>query len=177
MKLTKHSNRRIFRLYRHNSKIDIESEKPDNVYNSSYFAVIHKQVTEFLRITDRFAVFFTNNYISVNCSYQDTCCIPLKASVNCPPQVAVSSSFSKKRTHHTGKPENDVSNFYQWLNFKVHSLNAENGLFHCLFNSNCASNGHTNHRVVTCADQTHHFYMKSAFGGFPRVKKQAKTSF
>jgi len=44
------------------------------------------------------------------------------------------------------------------------------------FYSNSYSNGHTNHGVVAGADQTHHFYMKSAFGGFPRVKKRAKTS-
>ena len=26
-----------------------------------------------------------------------------------------------------------------------------------LFDSNCNSNGHTDHGVVTCADQAHHF--------------------
>ena len=28
-----------------------------------------------------------------------------------------------------------------------------------LFDSNCNSNSHTNHGVVTCADETHHFYI------------------
>jgi len=46
-------------------------------------------------------------------------------------------------------------------------------LLACFFDSNSNRNGHTNHGVVACADQTHHFYMKSAFGGFPRVKKRA----
>ena len=32
-----------------------------------------------------------------------------------------------------------------------------------LFDSNCNSNGHTNHGVVTCADQTHHLF---AVGNF-----------
>ena len=29
-----------------------------------------------------------------------------------------------------------------------------------LFDSNCNSNSHTNHGVVTCADETHHLYIK-----------------
>ena len=32
-------------------------------------------------------------------------------------------------------------------------------LFRSLFDSNCYSNGHTNHGVVTCADETHHLYV------------------
>ena len=32
-------------------------------------------------------------------------------------------------------------------------------LLTCLFNSNCTSNSHTNHWVVTCTDKTHHLYM------------------
>ena len=31
-------------------------------------------------------------------------------------------------------------------------------LLRSLFDSNCNGNGHTNHGVVTCADETHHFY-------------------
>ena len=37
-------------------------------------------------------------------------------------------------------------------------------LLACLFDSNCNSNSHTNHGVVTCADETHHFYV-SGHGG------------
>ena len=33
-----------------------------------------------------------------------------------------------------------------------------------LFDSNRNSNGHTNHGVVTCADETHHFVAVDAFG-------------
>ena len=36
--------------------------------------------------------------------------------------------------------------------------------FHCFFDSNCASNRHTNHGVVTSTDQAHHFYV-SGNGG------------
>ena len=32
-------------------------------------------------------------------------------------------------------------------------------LLACLFDSNCNCNSHTNHGVVTCADQTHHLYV------------------
>ena len=35
---------------------------------------------------------------------------------------------------------------------------AYNLRFHCFFDSNCASNRHTNHGVVTSTDQAHHFY-------------------
>ena len=31
-------------------------------------------------------------------------------------------------------------------------------LLRCLFDSNCARNGHTNHGVVTCADKSHHLH-------------------
>ena len=31
-------------------------------------------------------------------------------------------------------------------------------LLACLFDSNSNSNSHTNHGVVTCADETHHLY-------------------
>ena len=33
-----------------------------------------------------------------------------------------------------------------------------------LFDSNCNSNGHTNHGVVTCADESHHLYASGALG-------------
>ena len=33
------------------------------------------------------------------------------------------------------------------------------GLLACLFDRNGNRNGHTNHGVVTCADQTHHLYV------------------
>ena len=33
-----------------------------------------------------------------------------------------------------------------------------------LFDSNCNSNGHTNHGVVTCADETHHLFAVDALG-------------
>ena len=36
--------------------------------------------------------------------------------------------------------------------------------FACLFDSNCNSNGHTNHGVVTCADETHHLFAVDALG-------------
>ncbi len=29
-------------------------------------------------------------------------------------------------------------------------------LLQCLFDGDCASDGHTDHGVVTCADETHH---------------------
>ena len=32
-------------------------------------------------------------------------------------------------------------------------------LLACLFDGNCNRNGHTNHGVVTCADETHHLYV------------------
>ena len=38
-------------------------------------------------------------------------------------------------------------------------------LLACLFDSNCNSNSHTNHGVVTCADETHHFYVGRNGGG------------
>ena len=38
------------------------------------------------------------------------------------------------------------------------------GFFYC----NSASYGHTNHGVVAGADESHHFYIKSARGGFLR---------
>ena len=40
---------------------------------------------------------------------------------------------------------------------KVSKSLINQGLFACLFDSNCYSYGHTNHGVVTCADETHHF--------------------
>ena len=40
------------------------------------------------------------------------------------------------------------------------------GLLARLFDSNCTSDSHTDHRVVTCADETHHFDVKSVFDGF-----------
>ena len=36
-------------------------------------------------------------------------------------------------------------------------------LLACLFDSNC--NSHTNHGVVTCADETHHLYVSGNGGG------------
>jgi len=39
-------------------------------------------------------------------------------------------------------------------------------LLTCLFNSNGNTGGHTDHGVVTCADESHHLYVKSACGGF-----------
>ena len=36
-------------------------------------------------------------------------------------------------------------------------------LLACLFDSNCNSNSHTNHGVVTCADETHHLYVKLSY--------------
>ena len=38
------------------------------------------------------------------------------------------------------------------------------GLLVRFLNSNSNSNGHTNHGVVTCADETHHFFAVDAFG-------------
>ena len=35
-------------------------------------------------------------------------------------------------------------------------------LLACLFDSNRNRGGHTNHGVVTCADETHHLYVKEA---------------
>ena len=35
-------------------------------------------------------------------------------------------------------------------------------LFACFFNSNSNRNGHTNHGVVTCADESHHLYASGA---------------
>ena len=39
-------------------------------------------------------------------------------------------------------------------------------LLHCLFHSNSHGNGHTDHGVVTCAQEAHHFHDQAAFGGF-----------
>ena len=36
-------------------------------------------------------------------------------------------------------------------------------LFACLFDSNRNGNSHTNHGVVTCADETHHLYVKLSY--------------
>ena len=33
------------------------------------------------------------------------------------------------------------------------------GLFACFLNSNSNRNGHTNHRVVTCSNESHHLYV------------------
>ena len=38
------------------------------------------------------------------------------------------------------------------------------GLFACLFDSNCNRNGHTDHGVVTSADETHHLCAVDALG-------------
>ena len=35
-------------------------------------------------------------------------------------------------------------------------------LLACLFDSNSNCNSHSNHGVVTCADESHHFYVKEA---------------
>ena len=32
-------------------------------------------------------------------------------------------------------------------------------LLACLFDSNCYCNSHTNHGVITCADESHHLYI------------------
>ena len=37
-----------------------------------------------------------------------------------------------------------------------------NKLLASLFHSNSDANGHTNHRVVTCTQEAHHFHGKSA---------------
>ena len=37
-------------------------------------------------------------------------------------------------------------------------------LLACLFDSNCNCNSHTNHGVVTCADETHHFFAVDTLG-------------
>ena len=37
------------------------------------------------------------------------------------------------------------------------------GLLACLFDSNCNSNSHTNHGVVTCADENLKSYTASSF--------------
>ena len=44
-------------------------------------------------------------------------------------------------------------------------------LLACLFDSNCNGNSHTNHRVVTCADETHHLYVKVPAALFGVTKK------
>ena len=41
------------------------------------------------------------------------------------------------------------------------------GLLACLFDRNRNRNGHTNHGVVTCADETHHLFVVDAFGELP----------
>ena len=43
------------------------------------------------------------------------------------------------------------------------------GLLACLFDSHGNCHGHTNHGVVTCADETHHLYK---FGGMNTFCKQ-----
>ena len=45
------------------------------------------------------------------------------------------------------------------------------GLLACLFDSNCNSNSHTNHGVVTCADETHHLCAVDALGGYMLTAK------
>ena len=35
-------------------------------------------------------------------------------------------------------------------------------LLACLFDRNCNCNSHTNHGVVTCADETHHLFGQTA---------------
>ena len=64
----------------------------------------------------------------------------------------------------------------------------KNLLLHSLFNSNSHGNGHTDHGVVTCAQEAHHFDVKSAlrrlwacgagtFGaGSPTFRKTRSTS-
>ena len=46
------------------------------------------------------------------------------------------------------------------------------GLLACFFDSNCNSNCHTNHGVVTCADKAHHFYIKRSSCAFKRPKNR-----
>ena len=43
------------------------------------------------------------------------------------------------------------------------------GLLRSLFDSNCNSNSHTNHGVVTCADETHHFCASAQFPIFQHI--------
>ena len=49
-------------------------------------------------------------------------------------------------------------------------------LLACLFDSNCNSNSHTNHGVVTCADQTHHFGVVRVWGREERFSIFSKKS-
>ena len=44
------------------------------------------------------------------------------------------------------------------------SSNSPDELLGSLFDSNGNGHGHTNHGVVTCADETHHFFAVDALG-------------
>ena len=85
--------------------------------------------------------------------------------------------MKKYWTHHQGKPQNDVSNIFI-IDFKQSDFYkspkdlANKGLLACLFDSNCHCYCHSYHGVVTCADETHHLYVKvpAALSGV--MKKQ-----
>ncbi len=72
------------------------------------------------------------------------------------------------------KTQNDVSNFY-FVGAFIERPRATNGrpyealkglinqgLLACFLDSNSYGYGHTNHGVVTCADETHHLFGQTA---------------
>ncbi len=69
----------------------------------------------------------------------------------------------KDWTHHKEKPKMMCPIYF----YKVFSnKKLQSGLLKAFLDSNCNSNSHTNHGVVTCADETHHFYVKVPIGTF-----------
>ena len=72
-------------------------------------------------------------------------------------------------------------NFIYWIlqvlkDSKVSKSLINQGLLACLFDSNRYSNGHTNHGVVTGADEAHHLYALDPSLTHGGVIKPYKTS-
>ena len=71
-------------------------------------------------------------------------------------------------------------NFIYWIlqalkDQKVSKSLINQGLLACLFNCNGNCNSHTNHGVVTCADETHHLYALDPSLAWEGVIKSYKT--
>ena len=94
--------------------------------------------------------------------------VPLDILIFC----IVKSSLKIKKIGHITDENTFMMcpNFIYWIlqvlkDLKVSKSLINQGLLACLFDSNCNSNGHTNHGVVTCADETHHFFALVSFNG------------
>ena len=85
--------------------------------------------------------------------------VPLDILIFC----IVKSSLKTKNIGHITDENTFMMcpNFIYWIlqvlkDSKVSKSLTNQELLACFLNSNCNSNSHTNHGVVTCADETHH---------------------